>query len=279
MYAWKFEEYEAACQFEPFWREVCPKLIKPGHVAHANESATQEEKHEILDEKYVIAGSCSRWMFGLNYLESKVEILFHLDRCTSWLDLVRGSAGSQSTVAVNHLAASTDDISGTFVVSQFAMRFAAAKCQVELIKAAATISANKPSHDGWVVEADFLCQVRLAQKQDFISLSTASNSESTSEKWPIVKIEEGISLSGSSIDFSRTWYIPQDRNQACFEAILFCINQSGKKTARAINVTRAKTHDLKLHHLASFFTESRSRRAECYLRRMCGCCFCTSAEI
>jgi len=81
-----------------------------------------------------------------------------------------GFTGSISDLSISHLV-SVNVTNGPFLISEFVARSLSEKCEVGLIVAARkSYLAFNPSFDRWILDADFLLQIRLADKSEGVLL-------------------------------------------------------------------------------------------------------------
>jgi len=115
------------------------------------------------------------------------------------------------------------------------------------------LSANvpltkNPSYDGWIMEADFMVQLRLAKDGHPFSLVDFQNPGSRNTLWQaakrahFTKVEEVEGMTGLG-DF--TWLLPTAWNQGGYDAVQLLPGNG----VRFVQVTRANSHSLKLKYV------------------------------
>jgi hypothetical protein len=239
MPSWTLRQYQSACRNNKFYKDIETRM-GPGDTA--------EEK---ITNKFFVAGASARWMFSFDYerLVTK-EIPTYIAKINDAKVLVAGMGGDRSLTTVNHLCMVNKDRKG-FVVSEFAMRLIAEKCEQSFIAEATSYAEayGNPAFDGWVLELDFLLQLRLAKKhgldlcvyddmvQESWSVSSRKHFDKPSDL-PQIALADGM------------WLIPKRWNQGGYDAVQ--VLSSG---LRFLQVTRGATHSLKLDYFVKLITE------------------------
>lgn len=253
MQPWSLEEYQEACKYDPFFQRVVGNL---GGTVGASYSA--EEKSDLVERKYATSGFSARWTFDITEEKAVESSITAIDRCSDPRALLNGIQGSRSTDAVNHLVFSFG-AGKSAVVSSFVCRKLAAKCDRQFIVAAYHASAmtNNPAFDGWVLELDVLYHIRKDQMANKVKvLGTDGQFLDRDDSFQCSEVIEFVDRFFDSAD-RRTrypvhcWFIPRKFNNGGFDAVqLRC--EGGQYRLRFLQVTRAKTHGLKLHFMKSF---------------------------
>ena len=126
-------------------------------------------------------------------------------------------------------------------------------CDSSFIKSATQhpLAQSNPTFRGWIFEADFLLQLRLADKgPPFIVTSIPDDK---TQIWEVTNrfdfldpsaISQKVRASNLSWK-SGIWFLPERWNQGCYDAL--CLTDSFG--VRFIQVTCAKTHKVKLKYL------------------------------
>jgi hypothetical protein len=138
----------------------------------------------------------------------------------------------------------------SFIVSEFAARMISEMCETSfIVHASKTHLALNPSFDGWILEADFLLHIRLAEKTEGISLYEEIDI-SKQVKWKVgvrnhFSLPNTIQYAEYAVD---NWFIPLKWNQGCYDAVQILPGDG----FRFIQVTRSLTHSLKLRYIVEF---------------------------
>jgi hypothetical protein len=254
MEPWSLEEYHEACKYDPFFQRVVGNL---GGTIGA--SYTAEQKADLVQKKFAISGFSARWTFDIT-AEKAVELsIINMQRCSDPRVLVNGIQGCRSTDAVNHLVFSFG-AGKSAIVSSFVCRSLAVKCESQFIVAAYQASAMTKNHafDGWVLELDVLFHIRknlmtdkiklLGPRGQFLDIDNDSFqcSEAIEFVEPFATSEEITSYPVNC------WFIPRKFNNGGFDAVQLLQCEEGQYKLRFLQITRAKTHGLKLHFMKSF---------------------------
>jgi hypothetical protein len=238
MPSWTLKQYESACSDDDFYAGVKSRLTDG------------EGKMEKIANKFFIAGASARWMFAFNCDELVTEeIPKYVEKLSSMNDLLSGMSGERSATAVNHLVM-VNRLGKGFIVSEFAMRLMAEKCEAAFITQATSFAKKFkiPVFDGWVFELDFLLQLRLKEE---LAITVTIDGGGT-ESWNVKSREsfhtlgdiEGLQLEDDM------WLIPKRWNQGGYDAV-----QVLDKKLRFVQLTRAATHDLKLDYFSLLIKE------------------------
>eukprot|EP00471_Norrisiella_sphaerica_P001679 CAMPEP_0184485414 /NCGR_PEP_ID=MMETSP0113_2-20130426/7028_1 /TAXON_ID=91329 /ORGANISM="Norrisiella sphaerica, Strain BC52" /LENGTH=630 /DNA_ID=CAMNT_0026866849 /DNA_START=111 /DNA_END=2001 /DNA_ORIENTATION=- len=255
--AWKKEQILKACQNANFCKTIESKI-----GGNPNE--------DIVDRvlrKYYYAGHSARWMFARTIDEVVSEIESKMESVQNESDLFGLKGGERAREAVNHLFAVVEGHGGKKVrtfTSEHVVKQVAWKLGSEVVKYAYNVAATlrNPSFDGWVVEMDFLNQVKLAhEKQNEFKVT---NKEGRDEKWAVKHVvrfmgdenlKDSLELKNLQEEFKNTrelktnnhfWLVPTKWNQGAFDAIYICT--MGKRlVVTFIQVTNSSKHSLKMH--------------------------------
>jgi len=256
--SWKLEDYQNAFSDDSFL---------DSHLEFLSGDSDAELADNILN-KYFLAGGSARWMLGFTPAKVVEDAMLHVNKGWDIKDLVAGLTGTRSNLAVNHLLQSIDKEESVFLVSEFVTRLLTEKCALEFLKVAINCPlAKNPSFDGWIMEADFLLQIRLSEKQmRSISLLDFQNSKEAEFKvanWfallciPFTDVVEIASLVTTDsllgtekrhLIIDNTWLLPQRWNQGCYDAIQL-LSSDKLNVVRIIQVTRAGSHSLKFKYI------------------------------
>ena len=78
MQPWSLEEYQKACEYDPFFQRVVSNL---GGTVGAIYSV--EEKSDLVERKYATSGFSTRWTFDITEEEAVESSLIAIDRCSN----------------------------------------------------------------------------------------------------------------------------------------------------------------------------------------------------
>jgi hypothetical protein len=247
--SWTFEQYAAAIQSAKFFTQVQRCLGYP-----LVDGETLDDK---MRNKYFLAGGCARWMFGMTIGEATEDIEGHFDRVAIKTDLISCLQGAKAAGSINHLLQRTK--SGPFLVSEFVTRLLAQTCEKAFVVAATAQARHlgNPSFDGWVLEMDFMLQLRLAaQHNTSVKVNVMDTAEETWEVPCLVKFDDPDDLVGDLIGQGvetynnklnvndNAWLVPKRWYQGGYDAAQVLPN-----SIRFVQVTRGQTHSLKLQYL------------------------------
>jgi hypothetical protein len=219
----------------------------------------EETMEDKIRNKFFLAGGCARWMFGMTIDKATADIEDHLDRVPDKVLLVSGMQGAKAVCSVNYLIQRTKS-GGTFLVSEFVTRQLAQTCEKAFVVAATAQARllNNPSFDGWVLEMDFMLQLRLAEwSRNFVKVNVM---DTTEESWEVplrVLFNNPNDLVGGMIDqdgvqvhhnklnvVDYAWLAPKRWNQGAYDAA-----QVLPDSIRFVQVTRGQMHSLKLQYM------------------------------
>jgi hypothetical protein len=261
--SWSLDQHKAACAHAAFWEGV--KAYVTGGSDYPD---TDAGIRAAVEDKFILAGASARWMFGR--MPDKV-----MAECDSWIakvnnvdELVSGLTGTANHNTINHLRAIGFD-RRAYIVSEYAMRalveWNKLKSLVHLRTVANTMMSGNPTFDGWVLELDFLTQLKLACQSASQEIEVFTAAESI--KWPVSGFSTGITIAGvangdNRFDFTPgQWLVPKRFNHGSFDAVQFVAAEGvvGKLKVRFVNVTRAGRHDVKCWYLDSLLAALKQR--------------------
>lgn len=229
------------------------------------------DKNRWLEEKYDVAGKNARWLFGYHMEKVFKEIDFCFDACDTCIDdIIDNKIGERSKNVVNTLRAAIILDNGTITyefISRYVLRHAL-KLKINDRKFMEALTAfakvkNNPSFDGWVLEFDFLHQLRLCmQRHEPITLTslwkqTLRNGAVPTPQPKPVKIEWKVShmRSFKNIDEIASlnptvfcdgmFLLPTKWNQGGFDAVHLTKSADGTYIVRFIQVTGGAKHSWK----------------------------------
>lgn len=165
---WSLDEFLDATRHPEFWAGVQHNFGASG------DSVTIED---LVVDKFRVAGFCARWMFGFTTNDVLAEIHHELRQVHDFSAYLQGSPpGSASLLAVNSLFVEFGDSKKISVaVSEYVLKKMVQNCDAQVIKVVADFSfeLKNASFDGWILEADFLMQLRHADSNHPFTLSSA----------------------------------------------------------------------------------------------------------
>ena len=242
MPSWTLKQYNSACDNEEFYQCVEARL------------GNGESKEEQVANKFFLAGASARWMFAFDCdTLIKQEIPTYIDELENMATLLSGMSGKRSATAVNHLCMVNKDRKG-FIVSEYAMRLIAEKCELSFIAEASEFARafKNPVFDGWVFEMDFLMQLRLSVKLGSC-LINLFDCDGVQESWSVKSREsfyKVTDISAMKLE-DDMWLIPQRWNQGGYDAVQVLDN----KRLRFVQITRAAKHSLKLDYYSTLIKQ------------------------
>jgi len=233
--SWTLDEYLSAYGIEKFKNSIDISIL-PG------------DDDEKIEDKFVIAGGCARWMFLFTVKEVIVEINLHIDRVNTDLKLLsKGLLGVRSNTSISHLFCVFNNLKETFLVSEYATRAIAKICEPSFLVEArnSLLAKSNPTFDGWILEAEFLHQLRFNEITLFQDFSKKSSWIVTSCVH-FFNTSDIVVLPETSLD--NAWFVPLKWNQACYDVVQILPNNG----FRFIQVTKSLSHSLKLKYIVLF---------------------------
>lgn len=240
---WGEHEYVQACKDAAFLTSVDAKL-------DADHTTTVLE--ERIESKFFIAGASARWMFHLDSKQATDDVKNQIRKVNNMMDVMSGLKGDRSEQAVNHVVSF---VQGEHIlVSELTTRELSKKCEAQFVTVAnrqAMVMTNL-SFNGWVFQMDFLFCLRTCRKStsQLTLLDTAV--PSNTETWPVPRevydfyYESELNSVGALSD--KCWLIPTKVNQGSYDALQLLRSQN---KLRVVQLTRGKTHKLKLQYVIS----------------------------
>lgn len=231
MPSWTFEEYKNAYSDQKFKESIKEEVF-----------SNVEDEGEKLQSKYFVAGGSARWMFQFTLKDAMDDIKTQVSKVR--MDaalLVKGLAGERSNSSISHLFCSFNE--GTFIISEYATRVLAEKCEESFLTSARNSELAKNSaFDGWILEAEFLYRLRFKEVKVF--------NDEKETRLPVAKKFSFVDVSDiqkpKSLD--NVWFIPMRWNQACFD----CVQALPDFRFRFIQVARFMTHSIKKNYVVTF---------------------------
>ena len=267
---WTLEQQLEACRhpnFLEFVQAVLPRSSTASAAAAADAGAgagadaagsriqrvLSPEIEELIIEKHYYAGCNARWMFANTMEEMLADILYYLESVSDKQALLNGYVGTSSPQASNHLMVrfKSGDRFKVFPASKYIASQVLSSCNAAVYRIAydlATSHAN-PAFLGWVVEFDFIAQLkeRKGRKFDFVSKEGKISSISWDVK-DVIDFDPRSALNDSTMP-PGTWLKPGKWNQEGYDLTgLFCDSVSGKRYLRFVQITNAVDHTTNLAH-------------------------------
>ncbi|KAF0733033.1 hypothetical protein Ae201684P_010090 [Aphanomyces euteiches] len=179
---WSWEEYCEATNNSDFWSSIRPYLENQEFCNQDDEEHKyddEDHKYDLVDQKYSYAGCSARWMFDYNVPQLIETIDMHFAQVGEVAAFFKGSMGEERSVALNYLAC--EQCQGKrFFTSKYIARLALDKAGNVLIREAYEIAKalNNPSMVGWIVEMDFIQQIKNS-KGDVLRVNVMGSIEIT----------------------------------------------------------------------------------------------------
>eukprot|EP00465_Bigelowiella_longifila_P000031 CAMPEP_0185251168 /NCGR_PEP_ID=MMETSP1359-20130426/616_1 /TAXON_ID=552665 /ORGANISM="Bigelowiella longifila, Strain CCMP242" /LENGTH=601 /DNA_ID=CAMNT_0027832953 /DNA_START=316 /DNA_END=2118 /DNA_ORIENTATION=- len=253
MHPWTLEQYLAASKDEAFRKEVCT------FIGCEDE---EDEFSEKLREKFYFAGHSARWMFATDLKTVKGQINRMIDKVRNAESLLNGNAGSASVDAINHLVCTLKTPGSvantqTAFVSKYVLKLLVIKHSFMAVKMGYIIAEKlqNPSFMGWVVEMDFLAQLKAAMKTEDKKVNVC-DSKNAPVDWKAHAVHEYETTEDLEKIFKdvndgrQVWAVPLEWNNAAFDAVRI-YRSKGETVLHLINVADAKSHTLKMHHVST----------------------------
>eukprot|EP00750_Incisomonas_marina_P022436 INCI4969.8.p1 GENE.INCI4969.8~~INCI4969.8.p1 ORF type:complete len:821 (-),score=122.60 INCI4969.8:49-2511(-) len=276
VYSWTKEEYTAACLDQEFWMQVkeivgwvepnqrCEIDDRNDNEPHFAPMTEDQYQSVLIDRKFDVAGHSARWMFFLRARTlADTTVPDCLQRVGDYHVLAQGLNGQRSNIAVNQLVAMFQQqfFPDFPLVSRFVTRYVSERCEMAFLTSAANANPN-PTFDGWVLELEFLCRVRLAQSgnndgKNYVSVYERGVDGVTTELrlcvTARVKFKSDLNSLHSCAIHDGTWFIPLEWNQGGYDAAMYrdgCLYffQITRNTAHTekwthMNVLASAVHD------------------------------------
>ena len=256
---WLLDTYFAACANEDFFRSVSAFFDIPAldddETSTADPDYRNSRRRAQIEEKFYYSGASARWMFTktIEFIKGKVARL--LDKVKNFKTLVDEMQRYASTESSNHLLMRVKVSKGfqTFFVSRYVLKKVLHKSRdISDIQRAYELARrqNNPVFLGWVVEFDFLEKLVESSRGSSRIMNLYNNVEGQ-VFWKV----SCATKFNPDLPFKVTWLpnqyrIPQSWCEGGYDAVGL-IHIGGKRVLRFIQVTRGKSHKLKLR----FFSE------------------------
>eukprot|EP00026_Physarum_polycephalum_P004640 Phypoly_transcript_04662.p1 GENE.Phypoly_transcript_04662~~Phypoly_transcript_04662.p1 ORF type:complete len:553 (+),score=43.34 Phypoly_transcript_04662:310-1968(+) len=274
MVSWTLEEMLAACDNVNFFKEVSENIgtipyetIKnvydevattesPDKIEVAVHLRLKEIRDDLVKDKYSITGGSARWMFKCTTNTAVSNIKKCLATCSDFKMLLAGLKGAKATESVRHLLGSIrmHQSVSHYLGSRFIAVELARVCESSFVREATRHSQqfNNSAFDGWIFQMDFFMQLNASiNKKHPLELLSKQGQIYWEAQRQIDFIDptdlQGAKIVGSA-NFENVqdvqdncWLILKRWNQACYDAA-----QVLEYGLRVVQVTRGKTHSLKL---------------------------------
>eukprot|EP00466_Bigelowiella_natans_P004636 jgi/Bigna1/73981/fgenesh1_pg.27_\ len=262
MHPWTLEQHLAASKDKEFRTEVC---------AHIDCPDEENEFSEKLREKFHFAGHSARWMFATDAKTVKDQTNRMVDKVGDAESLLKGNAGHESADAINHLVC-TLKTPGLVTnehpafVSKCVLKLLVIKHSFLAVKMGCNIAENlqNPSFMGWVVEMDFLAQLKAAMKTEDKKVIVC-DSKNAPVDWKAHAVHEcettgDLKKTCEDVkDGEQVWAVPLVWNNAAFDAVRIH-RFKGEKVLHLIDVADAKSHTLKMHCVSDLAKQIGAKR-------------------
>jgi hypothetical protein len=278
LFSWTRAEYEQACGDGLLWDQV---KVNMGWVVPAQRGA-QEDRNEaefmrdgqqpvaamveadynqhLIIQKFAMAGGSARWMFFFNFARLKSAVRMWTGRLDNYEDIANGLAGPFNQLAVGHCIAVFDD-GGDFdrvkIISSYVGRFVTQQCSLGFFHNA-TIRDLNPAHDGWILEGEFLCRVRLAENggndgHHYVTVYETANQHNNMEPLELrLPVAARLTFSRSLQEITtaniqdNVWFIPVLWNQGGYDAAFY---RAEHRCLFCLQITANQQHDEKWEHM------------------------------
>ena len=274
LYSWTRAEYEEACGDGALWDDV---KVKMGWVEQAQRGAQDDRNaaefqrdgeepfaqmaeadynQHLRDCKFVMAGHSVRWMFFFDTEQLVGDIGAWTAGLTNYEDIANGLAGHRNHLAVNHCVALFRPPGGVDcvdVISPYVGQFVAQRCELAFFQNA-TIRRLNPAHNGWILEGEFLCRLRLAEQgandnHHYLTVYEPGNNYNNNQ-WTELRlpVNSRIFFSGHLQEIANAniqdnvWFIPVLWNQGGYDAAFY---RAEHRCLFCLQITANQNHDEK----------------------------------
>lgn len=278
--AWSMDDYLAAIENANFFNLVADNLgAIPGE-----DYTTLESRIDLLKRKCDFSGSSARWTFDYKIDKVISEVERYVLKVVDYPEFLALNIGEASNQAINHLFYTRNDLKRDFT-SSLVPRIVAFNCNDSDFFKQATLIAKKhlnPSFDGHILEIDFLNAIQFQTLVTVICGETAAAAklityrriqdiEYDEHKNGLFKFDTNYCSyqTNTVIRFERdvldhplsrdelcsgVVMIPLAFNQGGFDAAQFVssLTEVPKLKFRFYQVTRAGSHDIKVHYMRVF---------------------------
>ena len=243
---WSLEQYQKAASYPEFLTIVQSKLS-------ASNGLSAGEVMMLIEKKYYYAGGNARWMFSMSQEELLAEIDVQFAGVSNVEDLLRGRVGVTSAVSSNHLLVryKSGQRFTVFIISKFvaSLLLSGSETAVYKIMYSMAMQQANPSFLGWVVEFDFISQLRqcAVEGKKFLFVNE-QNSEARTE-WSVsdvVDFDPDSEFRPSDIPVG-TWLQPVKWDQEGYDLVSYFFKEE-KHFLCFVQVTNAVEHVANLQH-------------------------------
>ena len=272
---WTLQEYITACRDREFYNEVSCMFedLREGAANEDIASLKDEDREDVIAEKFFYAGGSARWMFNFTTKQVMEEIMDESQKVDSFNTLIKGGGGDASKSTVNHLWVEYPVASGGglkksfFFVSQYVAREMLRLCGAADMKLLYTMARDlrNPALLGWVIEMGFIkilhdcaCPNDDTHPKSPARVWTfAADGTVDEQTWDvpgIVDFEMDTIGSVKESILRHFWLRPSKWNQGGYD--LACLlNVDGQYVLRFVQVTAARKHSLKLGYFRDLATK------------------------
>jgi len=263
MHPWTFQQYRAASKDKAFRKDVC---------AFIDCKDDEDVFSGKLCEKFYFAGHSARWMFATDLKNVKERIKKMIRKVKNAEDFLKGNTRHESADAINHLVC-TLKAPGSVVagdhptfVSKYVLKLLVIQHDFAAVKMGYNIAEKleNPSFTGWVVEMDFLAQLRAAVKTVDKKVNVL-DSKNAQVDWKANALHEYETTSELKKTFEdvkdgeQVWAVPLEWNNAAFDAVRI-YRFKGETVLHLINVADAESHTLKMNHVSTLAEQIGAKR-------------------
>jgi hypothetical protein len=225
---WSLEEYHLAVIDEEFLSSVHLTLSGLENLKVIPEDRRKEVVPTAVDDKYYYAGGSAQWMFSFILSHVKVTILKHLN-------LLTGNTGSHSRISSNNI-----DDSKRWFMRAYIARMVLLETIEEVIHFTYELAngLSNPSFYGWIVEMDFISQIRC-NLGGALYLKKTDNSCAVQGKYDTNSLEDiqvklATSTQGNGY-LKNVWLLPTKWNQGSYDLVWL-------QDVMFMDITKRKVH-------------------------------------
>jgi hypothetical protein len=241
---WSLEQYQKAASHLEFLTSVQDKIS-------ASHGLSADEVMILINKKYYYAGGNARWMFSMSQDELLAEIDLQLAGVYNVEELLRGRV--TCAVSGNHLLVryKSGQRFTKFVISKFVTSLLLSNCEAAVYKIMYSMAMQQvnPSFLGWVVEFDFISQLRQCsvEGKKFLFVNPRKSESRTEWSVPdVVDFNPDSEFCPSDIPVG-TWLKPVKWNQEGYDLVCY-LCEEGKHFLCFVQVTNAVEHVVNLQH-------------------------------
>ena len=287
LYSWTKEEFDNACGDADLWNQVKANMdwVVPadrdaqddsnvaeferngGRIVAMEEDDEEDDGEDAYNDhlrkrKFRMAGHSARWMLSLNYDELVYRVHQATEELPQYEDLANGLHGYRNNFAVNRCVAVFRAAGGPArvrIISTYVGQLVAQQCELAFFNNA-TIRNLNPAFNGWVLEGEFLCRVRLAEDDQnngnsYVTVYEAGNRftidhvQLTELRLAVgvrIFFDRDLSEIGSVTVEDNTWFIPRRWNQGGYDVALYRAEQ---RCLFCLQITTNQNHDETWTHM------------------------------